>query len=105
MKFPGSQANRDRLALLRARVLEELGRHDEALPPYADVSTRLPGDEARCRHAGLLLKIGRHRDARMVLQEVEQRLKHVDRHRRAADAPMYDWAMEELASLKPPAGS
>jgi hypothetical protein len=93
-------SDRDRLALLRARILEELGRNDEALPIYADVSERLPGDEARCRYAGLLLKMGKKGQARLVLEDVEHRLKRVNRQRDAVDAPMYDWAMAELARLR-----
>jgi hypothetical protein len=31
---------------------------------------------------------------------VEHRLKRVNRQRNAADAPMYDWAMTELARLR-----
>lgn len=97
---PFGQSDKDRAALLRARILEELGRHEEALPIYAAVSQRLSGDEARCRHAALLLKMGRERDARMVLQEVEQRIKHVDRQTRLDDKAMYDWALDELARLR-----
>lgn len=94
------QSDRDRLALLRARVLEDMGRHDEALALYADVSERMPGDEARCRYAALLLKVGRKGEARKVLEDVEHRMKHIDRHTRAADSSMYDWAMTELSSLR-----
>ncbi len=93
-------SDRDRLALLRARILEEVGRNDEALPIYADVSERLPGDEARCRYAGLLLKMGKKGQARLVLEDVEHRLKRVNRQHDAADAPMYQWAMGELARLR-----
>jgi hypothetical protein len=95
-----AQSDRDRLALLRARILEDLGRDDEALPIFADVSERLPGDEARCRYAALLLKLGKKGQARMVLEDVEHRLKRVNRQKSGADAPMYDWAMGELARLR-----
>ena len=95
-----AQSDRDRLALLRARVLEDLGRNEEALPIFADVSERLPGDEARCRYAALLLKMGKKGQARMVLEDVEHRLKRVNRQRDAANAPMYDWALGELARLR-----
>jgi hypothetical protein len=94
------QSDRDRGKLLRARVLEELGRNDEALPIYADVSQRLPGDEARCRYAALLLKLGKRGQARLVLEEVEQRMKRIDRQNRNASAPMYDWAIKELTALR-----
>ena len=95
-----AQSDRDRLALLRARILEDLGRDEEALPLFADVSERLPGDEARCRYAALLLKMGKKGQARMVLEDVEHRLKRVNRQHDAGDAPMYDWAMGELARLR-----
>ena len=70
------------------------------LPIFADVSERVPGDEARCRYAGLLLKMGKKGQARLVLEDVEHRLKRVNKQRKAADAPMYDWAMGELARLR-----
>lgn len=94
------QSDRDRAALLRARVIEELGRTDEAAALYADVVQRLPGDEARCFYAALLLKTGRKGQALLVLEQVEQRMKRLDRARRAAQAPMYDWAQRELAGLR-----
>jgi hypothetical protein len=94
------QSDRDRAALLRARILEDLGRDDEALKIYAEISNRLPGDEARCRYAGLLLKLGRKGRARLVLEDVEHRMKFLDRHTRADHASMYDWAMRELSALR-----
>lgn len=94
------QSDRDRAALLRARVLEDLGRADEALPIYADVSQRFSGDEARCRYAALLLKVGKRGQARLVLEEVEHRMSRLDRQLRSANAPMYDWAMRELTGLR-----
>ena len=95
-----SQSDRDVAALLRARVLEDLGRHDEALQLYADVSPRMAGDEARCRYAALLLKVGRRGEALSVLEDVERRMKFIDRHTRASDSPMYDWALQELSALR-----
>ena len=100
--MPGTnaQSDLDRVALLRARILEELKRDDEALPLYADVSTRMPGDEARCRHAALLLKLGRKGRALVVLEEVERRAKRFTRQQRAPDADMYDWADRMLSELR-----
>ena len=94
------QSDNDRVMLLRARILEDLGRHDEALPIYADVCKRMPGDEARCRYAALLLKVGKKGQAVLVLEEVEHRMKRLDRQLRNADGAMYDWAMRELATLR-----
>ena len=95
-----SQSEVDRAALLRARILEDLNRTDEALDLYADVSQRLGGDEARCRYAALLLKAGRKADALKVLEDVERRKPLVDRYTRLAEAPMYEWAEKELAALR-----
>ena len=90
----------DRISLLRARVLEDLGRDDESQAIYADLVDRYPGDEVRCRYAGLLLKRGKKAEARRLLMEVEHRLKRMDRHQRSADKPMYDWAMTKLSELR-----
>jgi hypothetical protein len=95
-----AQSDLDRVTLLRARILEELGRNDEALERYAEVVERLPGDEARCRYAALLIKVGRKEEARRVLEDVEHRMKYLDRYTRTAEAPMYDWAMKELTALR-----
>jgi hypothetical protein len=94
------QSDQDLVALLRARVLEDLGRHDDALQLYSEISPRMAGDEARCRYAALLLKLGRTGEARRVLEEVAQRAQYIDRYVRLADAPMYDWAEKELTALR-----
>ncbi|MDF7777818.1 tetratricopeptide repeat protein [Sphingomonas sp. AOB5] len=97
---PGGQSERDRVAMLRARILGHLGRKDEALKLYEDVVTRLPGEEARCRYAALLIEQGWDRKALKVLEEVEGRMRHLDRHHRAAEAGMYKWAMDTLKDLR-----
>jgi hypothetical protein len=95
-----AQSDQDRAKLLHGRILEEMGRTDEALELYGDVMDRMAGDEARCRYAALLLKVGRRGEARRVLEEVEHRMKYIDRHTRASQSPMYDWAMNELTTLR-----
>jgi len=95
-----AQSDQDRAKLLRGRILEDMGRSDEALALYGDVMDRMAGDEARCRYAALLLKVGRRGEARRVLEEVEHRMKYIDRHTRASQGPMYDWAMNELTTLR-----
>jgi hypothetical protein len=97
---PQVRSDADRQMLLRARALEHLGRSDEAAVLYEDVVTRLPGEEARCRYAALLLAEGRTGRARTLLEEVEARMKRLDRHQRAGDADMYRWASETLARLR-----
>ena len=95
-----AQGDKDRQALLRARILEALNRKEEALALYADLVTRLPGEEGRCRYAALLLDQGWEKKARVVLEEVEARMKRLDRQQRAAEADMYRWAMDQLAALR-----
>ncbi len=100
MVTPTTQSERDRLTLLRARILAELDRKDEARALYADIVTRLPGEEARCRYAALLLDQGYEPRARAILEEVEARMKRLDRQQRAADADRYNWAMDQLNDLR-----
>ncbi len=97
---PMGQSERDRQGLLRAKLLEHLNRTDEALELYADLITRMPGEEARCRYAALLIAQGWDRKALVVLEEVEKRMKQMDRQQRAAEADMYRWATETLAGLR-----
>lgn len=101
---PAGQSERDRQGLLRARMLEHAGRNEEALALYADVVTRLPGEEARCHYAALLLAEGWENKARKVLEEVEARAKRLDRQQRAAEAEMYRWAADTLARLRAKSG-
>ena len=90
----------DRRALLRARVLNHLGRNEEAATIFEDIVTRIAGEEARCRYAALLLETNQKARARAILEEVEARMKRLDRTQRAAEAEMYDWAMKQLAGLR-----
>lgn len=100
LELPAGQSERDRQGLLRARMLEHLGRNEEALALYADIVTRLPGEEARCRYAALLLAEGWENKARKQLEEIEARARRLDRQQRAAEADMYRWAAETLARLR-----
>src|SRR4249919_3952852 len=97
---PTAPSDIDRIALLRARILEDLARDEEAEAIYADLVDGYPGDEVRCRFAGLLLKRGKRAEARRLLMEVEHRLKRMDRHQRTPHAPMYEWAMTKLSELQ-----
>ena len=94
------QSDQDRASLLLARMLEAEGESARALALYADVGRRLPGAEAQCREAGLLLQLGRRAEAAAPLAEAEKRAKRMDRHERAKDADMYVWAAETLAELR-----
>jgi len=100
IKQPSGQSERDKLSLLRARLYDHVNRKDEALAIYQDVVTRMPGEEARCRYAALLIELGRKREALGVLEEVEDRMKRLDSYQRRADAEMYRWAMDALKGLR-----
>ena len=96
--MPGGEA--DRRALLRARILADLGRTDEARSLFEDVMERVAGEEARCHYAAFLLQQADRPRAQSVLEEVERRARRMDRTQRAAQADMYRWAGERLAELR-----
>jgi hypothetical protein len=90
----------DRLAFLRARILGELGRADEALAIYADITTRVPGEEARCRYAALLLETGKRDQAQAVLHDVHKGLAKLRKEDRAEHAAMFEWAEQQYSALR-----
>jgi hypothetical protein len=94
-----SQSENDRAALLLARLLEEDKETERALAIYADVGERMPGAEAQCRQAALLMATGRRAEALRPLAEAERRAKRMDRHERGKQADMYEWAARNLAEL------
>jgi len=95
----GSQSERDRRDLLRAKLTEQDGRSAEALALYRSIVQRVPGDEVRCRIAALLIAMGDKAGARTVLREVEIRKKRTPPAMLQANAEMYDWAKRMLAEL------
>jgi hypothetical protein len=95
---PGSIGEKDRLGLLRARALVETARKEEAATLYADIVARLPGDEASCHYAAVLLDLGRNADARTVLEAVEKR--NASRPSAHSDPEMIDWARQTLRGLR-----
>jgi hypothetical protein len=101
-ELPPSQATaeNDRAALLRARALGELGETDEAVAILRDVGARLPGAEAQCREAALLIADGREAEAVAPLEEAERRARNLDRYEKLRDRDMYAWAQRTLAELR-----
>jgi hypothetical protein len=95
-----SQIEQDKIALLRARLLEEAGESEQALAVYAEIGERMAGAEAQCRRAALLIALGRRGEAVQPLADAERRARHMDPYLRAKDAQMYDWAAETLAELR-----
>ena len=58
-----------------ARALALQGKTAEALVQYEKVLPRYPGEEARCRYALLLLKLGQGERARRVFREIVDSVK------------------------------
>ncbi len=95
-----SPSENDRAALLLARSLEALGETDRAAALYGELGERMPGAEAQCRQAALLIAGGRNADAVSLLEEAERRARRLDRMERRKEAEMYDWAARTLAELR-----
>lgn len=90
----------DRRKLLQARLLEHLGRDADAHALYADITTRLPGVEARCRYAALLIKTGQQFEARSQLEQVAKAADGPALAVSAEELAMRDWALTTLAELR-----
>jgi len=56
--------------MIYARALESLGRDDEALEEYEALVRYFSGEEARCRYALLLKKVGRRDEAEDLLKAI-----------------------------------
>ena len=97
--MPFAQGEADRRLYLRARTLAELGRGNEAAEIYEDIVTRLPGQEARCRYAALLLETGDKQAALPVLEAAVKGAKRLPAPEREANAGMFDWADQQLRAL------
>ncbi|HEU0100527.1 MAG TPA: tetratricopeptide repeat protein [Allosphingosinicella sp.] len=95
-----SASENDRAALLLARSLEELGETDRAMALYGELGDRMPGAEAQCRHAALLIASGRRGEALPLLEEAERRARRLDKMERRKEADMYDWAARTLGELR-----
>jgi len=96
----GSASENDRAQLLLARAVQDCGETDQAMAIYADVGQRLPGGEAQCRRAALLLQKGRRGEAEDILVEVEKLMKRLDRFERRQNKEMYDWAARTLSEMR-----
>ncbi|HYW15951.1 MAG TPA: tetratricopeptide repeat protein [Allosphingosinicella sp.] len=95
-----SSSENDRADLLLARSLEALGETDRAIALYTELGERMPGAEAQCRRAALLIAGGRGSDAVPLLEEAERRARRLDKMERRKESEMYDWAARTLAELR-----
>jgi hypothetical protein len=83
--------------MFKAICLEQLGRLDEAHALYAAIVDRYPGEEARCRLAGLLAANGQQDQAQNLYAEILQRAKLADRHYRRTQTAWIERARQALA--------
>jgi hypothetical protein len=60
----------DEARLLNARALEGLGRDQEALHEYEQLTHVFVGLEAKCRYALLLKRLGFHKQANHIFRDV-----------------------------------
>lgn len=101
IEWPEGKGESDRIAFLRARILDGLGERADARAIYADISPRLRDPEVRCRYAALLLALGDTSAAREELIEVEKQAPGLGRIEKERHADMLDWAKRELAGMRP----
>jgi hypothetical protein len=80
--------------LLLARAFEQLGATDDALAEYEAISGRVVGDEARCRHAVLLRKLGRNDEARKIFAKILSDARQSPGHYRRANRDWIDVAAQ-----------
>jgi hypothetical protein len=79
-----------------ARALEAQGKNDAAIRQYQAVANRYPGEEARCRFALLLEKMGREAEAQAVFREIIASVKGAPRHYRARQSEWLRLAKQHL---------
>ena len=77
-----------------------MGETDRAIALYGELGERMPGAEAQCRQAALLIASGRRGEALPLLEEAERRARRLDKMERRKDSEMYDWAARTLTELR-----
>lgn len=82
--------------LLYARALEMQGKDAEALAQYRKVVPTFPGEEARCRCAMLMKKMGMQDEARALFQEILKSLDGAPGHYRRAQREWGNLAKQAL---------
>lgn len=83
--------------LLYARILEKLGRDDDAAQEYASLVTHAPGEEVRCRYALLLQRQGDEATAKALFDEVVRRSRRAPGHYRREQREWIDLARRGVA--------
>jgi hypothetical protein len=74
------------------------GKNDEALAQYERVVPKYPGEEARCRYAMLLEKLGQHERAQRVFREIVESVRGAPSYYRSRQREWYSIARQNLGS-------
>ena len=91
------------LRLLNARMLEDAGDTSAALAEYEMLSRVAAGEEARCRYALLLRRLGREAEARAAFQAMLRDARLGTRAFRRAEKEWIAAAERELKTMPPSA--
>jgi hypothetical protein len=81
-----------------ARALDLVGRTEDALRQYELVVPRYPGEEARCRYAVLLKKLGRDDRAQALFREIVDAVRHAPGYYRSRQREWYRIAKDQLGA-------
>ncbi|MDH5411623.1 MAG: tetratricopeptide repeat protein [Alphaproteobacteria bacterium] len=82
--------------MMYARAHEALGDLDKALMEYNALSGYFPGEEARYRHAMLLLRTGREEEAETGFREIVESVESGSHLYRKSEKTWYDLAKQQL---------
>jgi hypothetical protein len=88
--------NPKEIGLLIARVLEHVNDLDAACREYQTILHESVGEEARCRYALLLKKLGRDDEAKAAFEEILRNVKVSPRYYRRTQRPWIQVAKQEL---------
>lgn len=80
-----------------ARALALQDKNDQALLQYETVLPKYPGEEARCRYALLLEKLGQHERAQRVFKEIVESVRGSPSYYRSRQREWYNIARKSLA--------
>ena len=84
--------------LLYARILEKLGRDDDAAREYESLVAHAPGEEVRCRYALLLQRQGNDSAAKALFDEVVRRSRRAPTHYQREQRAWIDLARRGVAA-------
>jgi hypothetical protein len=92
------EADTPQATLMRARVLQAVGRMGEADQAYQSAVQRVPGLEALARYAIFQAEVGRKSEARQTLAEIDRRVGKARAHFRREAQAWRDFAAQKVAA-------